>query len=404
MNTKWIKVSLLNLLIVGFIGVVLRYKIIFSLSFVEQKHLLHGHSHFAFSGWVSMILMTIIVSIIAEQKQQNSFAKYKWLLIANLIAAYGMLISFPIQGYGLFSISFSTLSIFVAYVFAIVVWKDLSTISTKNIWGWWLKAALIFNALSSLGAFSLAYLMINKIIHQNWYLEAIYFFLHFQYNGWFLFSIGGFVMYLLEKNGLYKPVHKNIFYLFAFACVPAYFLSVLWMQIPLWMYILVITAALAQFIGWLLFLHSSQKSIKSLLQNNVMAKWLITFSAVAFSIKVCLQLGSTIPFLSTLAFGYRPIVIGYLHLALLGVITLFLLGYLFYQQYFQKPIHTKGAITFTAGVILNELLLMIQGVTAMGLIVVPYVNELLLTVACIMFIGLLLLQWNSSRNNSILVD
>lgn len=396
-KAKWIKISLFNLLLVAFLGVILRYKIVFSLPFIQQKHLLHGHSHFAFSGWISMILMTIIVSIIAEQKQQNSFAKYKWLLIANLLAAYGMLISFPIQGYGLFSISFSTLSIFVAYVFAVIVWKDLNTITTKNIWSWWLKAALVFNALSSLGAFSLAYLMVNKIIHQNWYLEAIYFFLHFQYNGWFLFSVGGVVMYLLEKNGLYKPVHKSIFYLFAFAGVPAYFLSVLWMQIPLWLYILVIAAALAQFVAWLLFLYASQKSIKSLFKNNIMAKWLITFSAIAFSIKVCLQLGSTIPFLSTLAFGYRPIVIGYLHLALLGVITLFLLGYLFYQQYFQKPIHTKGAIAFTTGVILNELLLMIQGVTAMGLIVVPYVNELLLAVAFLMFIGLLLLQWNSNR-------
>ena len=43
--------------------------------------------------------------------------------------------------------------------------------------------------------------------------------------------------------------------------------------------------------------------------------------------KLSLQMVSVVPSLSTLTVGFRPIVIGYLHLVLLGVITIFLIGY-----------------------------------------------------------------------------
>ncbi|MEY3762201.1 MAG: hypothetical protein RL281_806, partial [Pseudomonadota bacterium] len=60
-------------------------------------------------------------------------------------------------------------------------------------------------------------------------------------------------------------------------------------------------------------------------------KWVFTLVVIAVSIKLFLQLGSTVHFLSDLAFSFRPIVIGYLHLVLLGVITLFIIGYVLAQ-------------------------------------------------------------------------
>ena len=177
----WLKISFFNLLVVAIIGLVLRYKIAFSLPFIDQKHLLHGHSHFAFSGWVTQALMAFMIDYLSRTKGLNLFPKYRWLLWANLITAYGMLFSFPFQGYGFYSISFSTLSIINSWAFTIIFWKDLNRISNKAIVILWFKAALFFNAISAIGAFSLAFMMANKIVHQNWYLLAIYFFLHFQY-------------------------------------------------------------------------------------------------------------------------------------------------------------------------------------------------------------------------------
>ncbi len=187
----WLQVALVNLLILAFIGTVLRYKIAYYLPFVDQKHLLQGHSHFAFGGWVTQALMALMVEYLRSNGLEHAFKKYFLLLFANLFTAYGMLVAFPIEGYGVLSIIFSTLSIFVAYVFAFVFWKDLNRITNNNTSKLWFKSAVIFNAISSIGAFSLAFMMANKIVHEKWYLSAVYFFLHFQYNGWFFFAIMG---------------------------------------------------------------------------------------------------------------------------------------------------------------------------------------------------------------------
>ena len=113
---------------------------------------------------------------------------------------------------------------------------------------------------------------------------------------------------------------------------------------------------------------------------------IITLSAVAFTIKILLQLGSTIPSLSTLAFGFRPIVIGYLHLVLLGVISLSLIGYVLSLEYNKHyKLLNNGALFFAISVIINEILLMVQGVTALKYIAIPYINILLLFAAFLLF-------------------
>ncbi|MDQ2863591.1 MAG: hypothetical protein M3R50_08095, partial [Bacteroidota bacterium] len=155
---KWILIAFINLLIVSILGVTMRYKIAFYLPFIEQRNFLHAHSHFAFSGWVTQILMVLLWAFLYQYLPATSLKKYKWLIILNLAAAYGMLFTFPWEGYGVFSIIFSTLSIFSGYLFAIIFWRDLNKIKIKVISTWWFKAALIFNVLSSGGAYFLTYM------------------------------------------------------------------------------------------------------------------------------------------------------------------------------------------------------------------------------------------------------
>jgi hypothetical protein len=115
--------------------------------------------------------------------------------------------------------------------------------------------------------------------------------------------------------------------------------------------------------------------------------------SIALSIKLFLQLGSTIHFLSDLAFSFRPIVIGYLHLVLLGVITLFIIGYVLSHRLAPNNKTVKGGlIVFIGGIILNELLLLLQGANAMAYIRVPFINEMLLGAALVMFAGILLVN------------
>ena len=381
-------------MLVALIGVTLRYKIVFSIPFIDQKHLLHGHSHFAFAGWITHTLMVLLVHFLSLQKGEIVYRKYRFLLYANLITAYGMLISFPIQGYAAWSISFSTLSIFVSYAFALVYWKDLNSLPQKKTSHASFKAAIFFNALSSLGAFALAFMMATKNVHQNFYLASVYFFLHFQYNGWFFFGVLGLIFSRLEQTTVPQRSLRYIFILFVTACIPAYLLSALWLPIHPAVYWIVVLAAIAQVIAWYksIQLYRQYKEVfTACFPSN--GRWLLLLAALAFSIKLLLQLGSTIPSLSQLAFGFRPIVIGYLHLVLLGVISISLIGYILSFQLMRvSKWLIPGIKVFVAGILLNEILLMLQGVSGLEYIIVPYIDFGLFIAALVLFSGILLMN------------
>jgi hypothetical protein len=391
--SKWLSISILNLLLVATLGLILRYKIAYYLPFADQKYILHSHSHFAFSGWITQTLMVLMIYYLSTKLGEEIINRYRWLLYANLISSYGMLFAFILQGYGLYAISFSTLSILVSYAFTVYFWQDLNRIKVKSVSILWFKAALVFGVISSIGAFNLAYMMANKMADQNWYLTSVYFFLHFQYNGWFLFAGMGLLSDKLEIiTGAHKKLHQ-VFLLFCFACVPAYFLSILWMEFITNIYYVLIAPVAAQLAGWLMLLKVCNKNWSLISQKiTKYGKILLLLSALAFTIKLLLQTGSIHPELSHISYGFRPIIIGYLHLVLLGVTSIFILGYIvsFELISINKQLIT-GLFIFVTGVIINELLLLIQGVAAFSYTGIPYINEMLLTAAIILFSGILIM-------------
>ena len=387
---KWLTVSFLNLLLVAFLGVVMRYKIEFPLPFIDQKYVLHSHSHFAFSGWITQTLMVLLVYYLSLKNGERIFKKYRWLLYANLITAYGMLVSFIVQGYAFYSISFSTLSIVVSFFFAAYYWKDLNRMNVDKVSHWWFKAALAFSVISSIGTFGLAYMMLSKTIDQDWHLAMVYFFLHFQYNGWFFFAGMGLLVSNLEKIKTAVKDHKVAFMFFCFACIPAYFLSVLWIPFGSIIYGILIAAVIAQLVGWAFM-------VKVFIKNKIFigqqfskhGKVLLLLSAIAFTIKLTLQSGSIHPELSQLSYGFRPIIIGYLHLVLLAVTSIFIIGYIVsFELVPVTKMLIAGIFIFVAGVIINELLLMVQGIAGLTYTSIPYINILLLIAAVILFTGI----------------
>ncbi len=399
---KWLSVSLFNLLIVSVLGCLLRYKIAYSLPIVNQGFLLHAHSHFAFSGWVTQALMALMVKYLVDKTNSNQFVKYRWILWANLISAYGMLFTFPFMGYAFPSIFFSTASVFTGYIFAVKFWRDLKRIHPKQVANLFFKSALFFNVLSSFGAFSLAFLMATKNMNQDFQLASLYFFLHFQYNGWFLFACMGLLATRIEGSLLTVKQLKTAFYLFAGACIPAYFLSALWIPMPEWIYAMVIIAVLAQLWGWIIILRPVLKNLQVLKSKvNSTLYSLFFLCGIAFTLKLLLQAASAIPSLSFLTYGFRPIVIGYLHLVLLGVISLFIIGYCFYiDKLTLSKLNIAGVKIFVGGIILNEVFLLVQGIADLDYDVVPYINEALLFAAIVLFLGLLLMhlsgKWESN--------
>ncbi|MBL7933973.1 MAG: hypothetical protein JNL60_18865 [Bacteroidia bacterium] len=402
-NTSfWLKISLFNLLIVALYGTLMRYKIGFEFPYFDQKHLQHGHSHFAFIGWIAHTLFVLIVSVLQHDKPGLNIERYRKLIIANLFSAYGMLISFTIQGYGIFSISFSTLSVFIAYAFAYNIFKDLKGLSHKAYTSWF-TAALWFNVISSLGTFALAFMMASHNFNQNIHLASLYFYLHFQYNGFFSFACIGLFFSKLNLSEMEIRKNKTLFWMFFLSCIPAYFLSTLWAKLPMWLYVLVVISAFAQVWAWILFIRSTLGKLRHDVSLFKSGRYLFIIIALALSAKYLLQLGSTIPSISKLAFGFRPIVIAYLHLILLAIISVFLLSFMYYYKLINiNRLGTAALISFVLGVYMNEIVLGIQGIASFSYTVVPFVNESLFVIALAIFTSLVLLVWSQKQKKTAL--
>ena len=400
---KWYTLALFNLLVVTLLGLVLRYKINFDLPFIEQKNVLHAHSHFAFNGWLSFLLQLFLIEYFAENYQENKKFWDRFLLISTILN-YGMIITFSWKGYAPVSIILSTLALWLSYLFAYRMFKCLSktnSSASKNF----IKASLFFLVLSSLGPYALAVLAITKSAHQFWYHNALYFFLHFQYNGWFTFAIMGLLFMRLEKIPAFNHVQaKKFFTILALTCIPSFLLSALFVEKPMVISIINVATVIAQAISliylWKL-LRNNYKHIFYKLPGP--AKWLYSLSILALTLKVILQLFSAHPQAAQVAFGFRPIIIGYLHLVFLVFASLFLLGLMVENKIINcKDTFAKyGVGLFTVGVIINEILLAIQGFASILFIYLPITNRLLFINTFTMFFGAALLFYCALKTNRI---
>src|SRR5215212_4622391 len=218
--------SLVNLFIVALIGVLLRSFPFLAAFPLEYKNILHGHSHFAFGGWVMPAILGLLLKNFPALEKNIAYRHWRAITFLLLFSAYGMLITFPLQGYKAFSIFFSTLSIVSGFYLALIIWKASLTnsLATK-----FLKAGSIYMVLSSLGPLATGPLIAMDRSGTPIYFDAIYFYLHFQYNGWFVFAVLAFIYQYLESKGI-ETKGQKVFWLLNISCVPTYFLSVLWHQ------------------------------------------------------------------------------------------------------------------------------------------------------------------------------
>lgn len=403
-SNRWIRIALINFFIVALAGVILRYKINFPLPFINQKFLLHGHSHFAFVGWVTLSLMALMVNYLVRSDIKTSYRKYHYLLIANTITAYGMLITFILEGYALFSITFSTLSILASYLFAFYYWKDLKKIKQDNHIVTWFKSALVLWCLSSAGTFALAYLMAQHIRVQELYFSAIYFFLHFQYNGWFIFACFGLLFSFLKAgpHAALPRISKNLFFILAITVVPSYLLSLFGFKIHPFLYWAGTLSAVIQ-LSAIFYSYRIVNAVKTKLNTPLtsMTKLIWGLAYLSFTLKLLFQGLSVIPYFESFAFSSRPVIIGYLHLCFLGVISFFILGYfnaLLNNQGIK--LNKSGLLIFIAGVFLQEAVLMTQALATMMDKTSGHTAVILLIAAIAMALGLAILSFRHRIKNT----
>ena len=313
-----------------------------------------------------------------------------------------MLLSFPFQGYAFISILFSTLFIFVTYVFAWVFIRDLVKSKPSRTVKVLSMVAMMSLVVSSAGPFTLAYMLASHSANTLLYKDAIYTYLHLQYNGFFTLAVFA-LFFNLTGAGLSYKAQKNA-ERFAIALsvtvLPTLALSYLWHFEILIVRAIAIAGCGCLVVTLVTFFTMMRSSAGFLKTLNPFARAIGLLSMIAFALKTTIQIGIIFPSVGNEVFGDRPIIIGYLHLVMLGFVTLYLLSHLMQINYFQKNLNASktGIIIFATGVIANELVLMTQGLTAMLRLSSVMYPSLLLLAAIWLFAGAAWIAFSSVKN------
>lgn len=351
---KYFRVPLLFLFVGSLLGVFLRWQFISPTTGTNYSFFLHGHSHVMFLGWIFNVLYIAFCHNHVSITQQSTLRK---LFIALQMLVVAMLISFPMQGYGFYSILFSTLHTFGALAFVILFFRK--TRGNNLLSAWLARVALLLFALSTAGPFALGYIIANHLGQSDWYFYAIYFYLHFQYNGFFIFGVLSLVFNQFERKGIPfdRLKAKRFGFITAMICLPTYLLSTLWSQPGMVFNWIGGISAVFQLLAcyYLLPIVIQRSAIVN--KFNKTSVILLCVSLIAFVIKLILQIVSAFPVVAQMAYELRPVVIAYLHLVMIGMVSVLLFVWYVESGLFQHRRLNKIVIVFLASFIGMELCL-----------------------------------------------
>ena len=330
---------------------------------VTYKFIVHTHSHIALLGWVYMGLTTLLYKLFLE-KQEVAF-KYRRIFWFTQFTLVGMLLSFPFQGYALFSIIFSTLFLFASYWFAGFFMKYVSASYKKTNSYKCVKFALWYMVLSSVGPWTLGAIMNTLGAESIWYRLSIYFYLHFQYNGWMILGLLGVFIYILERNDIEIPkvTFNRFFWCINLGIVLSFSLSTLWTKPHIFLYVIGGLGAILQIMAFGILVLLGIRNKEMLFQILTPLQKNLLFTVVALvGIKILLQLLTAFPYFANLAASITDFTIGYLHWTFLGVVTI---GLLLFLDYFKLLKLSRGAYyLYLLGFLLMEILIFAKGIIA----------------------------------------
>ena len=301
-------------------GLLIRFNFVFPIPSFAYKNFLQSHSHVAFLGWGYIATIAVIIQHYLTELQQKSKV-YKVSLFIILITVTLMLISFPLSGYKVFSIVLLCVFGITSYVLSFRLLKDLkgNSVAVKFI-----KYGIYYYILSSLATWFLAGVLVTQG-KTDLYYNTVYFYLHFLYNGYFVFVLFGLLFKIFEEQKIILPIkQQNYFFIFLnIACIPAYALSVLWSKVSIVYNVVGFAASILQLVS-LVFLIRIMMSVFKQINLNGISKLLLKFGLAAYFLKIVMQVFSSFPYFVEKSLALKPFfIIGYLHLFTLAFVLNF---------------------------------------------------------------------------------
>ena len=383
---KDIQWAFLYFIITILLGLSLRVSYIADV-FFNIRHVTHSHSHIGLLGWIYTILSSLICQYFLRETDRKP---YFILFLCTQFCILGMLFSFPFGGYFLYSIIFSSLFIICTYWFSIFflkrskkynfirfsISKSVDTEHDKPLSLKFVHWGIYFLILSSIGIWLLPVAIVKAGKGSDWYNSALYFFLHFQYNGWFLAVLFGLLVGEIEHKSLLNSKRlKGALYNFVIGTIGSVTLSwVGFFNEP----ILYIIGNISGF----LLLASIFELYRAYMQLEKPAFLMQMFLLLCMLKTIFMFLGS-FPWIAEVVLPNREFVISYLHFTFLGVIGFGVLHFLEKNLHIHFPYWSLSL--YTTVFVGSEILIPYKGIAILCELFVPDNYYLLLVVFSSLF-------------------
>lgn len=358
----WLRVVLFNFFVAALMGLLLRFAWVVEIPFMDFKYMMHAHSHVAMLGWLFMVLYALVLDYFLkpEEAKRPVYTVLFWL---SQISVIGMMFSFPLQGYGAISITFTTLHLLVSYAAAVTLMRNIPRDGSPS--GVLIRSSLALMIFSTIGVWLLAPIQAGLFGNDVLYHMSIQFFLHFQFNGWFTFAVLAFVFKQMELKGAEIPRQQfwTFFGLLIVSSILTYALAVTWANPENWLFWINGAGVVIQLGALVAFLIILQKNLDAFRSTSKMVRALYWVAFISFALKIIIQTVVVIPEIAKISYTIRNFVIGFIHLTMLGSISCYILGLLLEKNFLSKTsklVHW-GLISLIIGFVLSEGFLSLQG-------------------------------------------
>lgn len=202
---KWLwlwQAALGCFVLAGATGSLLRFGLLYGLPWgLNLVNVRHAHSHLMYFGWVTPAVMALMLAWLPEITGRPISGRFRWVALATVSAA---LLSYPLflmYGYQAaemgdsrvpLSVLAATLNVLAWYAFMLLYFRATRGVPRYRPLRFW-DAALVFQALASLGAWGVAIVSRLNIEDPFWSFAMTHLFLDLFSEGWFVLAVLGLV-------------------------------------------------------------------------------------------------------------------------------------------------------------------------------------------------------------------
>lgn len=311
--------ALVCFVVAGSTGVLYRAGLLFGLpGGLDFGNVRHAHSHLMYFGWVTPAIMAMLAQRLPASRRMKQVI-HALLLLAGL--AY---VPFLLYGYGLaaigplrlpLSVILATANMIGWYVFAVLYVRKRSALASSAA-RWFWDAALAFLVVASLGAWSLGLVQALRPDNPVWFAATLHLFLDLFADGWLVMAVLGFAVDACTPTNARSRLRWS--WRLLVSGLPVMFvLSIPLDLLPPAIRLVGSVGAIVSAAGLVLFLHTLGRTAWRA------PMWRLPLALLA--LKAMVHGGLAVPAIARwgLSAGLR---IPYLHVVLLGVVTLGLLA------------------------------------------------------------------------------